>query len=309
VYALTKPEEQAQAEAGAAAAQPPQRGPDPWRIVALLPAMAAMGLAGLYGLGGLLWAAELSGADLDVGRTLPLVPLEQVLARGIGVALMAVALSPLVLLFALGMGWLDRRRDREIEVRDHALAHVEERVQKVQRARRLGQGDLADRLFAELKDDVEQIERTALKPPPLGRLIAALAGMAALLVSASWPTATVLVVLLVALLVWEIPMGRRLRLRPLPAACLTTGALVVLLLAATYLDPPPLPRVSVETAAGERVRGELVIQTGDGYHVTTGDRRMVAIPARAVVATRVHQVEHESDAVIELITGQELIPW
>jgi hypothetical protein len=75
--------------------------PSSERFVRWLPAVAALGLAGLYSVGALLTAASLRGAGLAVRDTLPLFSLEKLLARGISTLVGSVVL--LIALVLLGM--------------------------------------------------------------------------------------------------------------------------------------------------------------------------------------------------------------
>ena len=60
-------------------------------VATSLPAVAALLLGLLYALGALLTMADLSGAGLATQDTLPLIPITDLLARGIGVAVAAAA--------------------------------------------------------------------------------------------------------------------------------------------------------------------------------------------------------------------------
>jgi hypothetical protein len=72
---------------------PTLRTLDASRLMVLVPGVVALGLALLYSVGALLKTFELLDAGIDVTEALPLVPLEQVLARGIGTAAIAVIVA------------------------------------------------------------------------------------------------------------------------------------------------------------------------------------------------------------------------
>jgi hypothetical protein len=66
---------------------------DLWRLVALVPAVAAIGVAIPYGVGAVLWAAQVNGGGLAIGPVMSLVPLEQVLTRGVSTVAFAGAVA------------------------------------------------------------------------------------------------------------------------------------------------------------------------------------------------------------------------
>jgi hypothetical protein len=67
-------------------------------LLTALPGLAALLLGGLYALGALLTMADLRGQAINVHDALPLIPIEELLSRGIGTAVYAgVALGALVM--------------------------------------------------------------------------------------------------------------------------------------------------------------------------------------------------------------------
>jgi hypothetical protein len=93
----------------------------PW--LALLPGLAAIGLALLYGVGAILVVAQLIGAHLTVG-TLVLVPLEQILARGIGTVVVSSVVVPLLAVTAWSAVTAERRTERSISREKEASAEA-----------------------------------------------------------------------------------------------------------------------------------------------------------------------------------------
>jgi len=79
----------------------PPRG-DYTRLGALVGAAFAISVAALYAVGAVLRAAELLAADVDVREAVPLVPLEQILTRGMAEVLRGF-LSLLVLIPLIGV--------------------------------------------------------------------------------------------------------------------------------------------------------------------------------------------------------------
>jgi len=85
---------------------------DAARMFAVLPGVAAVGLALLYAVGAVEWVAEVNGERLAPGRVMPLVPLEQVLARGVSTVALAGAVG---LVVAPIVGWVLRWEEQRPE--------------------------------------------------------------------------------------------------------------------------------------------------------------------------------------------------
>jgi hypothetical protein len=82
-----------------------------WRIAVLLPGFAALGLGVLYAAGAVIKTGQLQDAELVVRDTLPLVPLEQILALGIGaIASSTLAVGSLVFLAGFYL-WATREQE------------------------------------------------------------------------------------------------------------------------------------------------------------------------------------------------------
>jgi hypothetical protein len=73
-----------------------------------VPALVALALAGVYALGAASAISQLNAADLDAAQVMPLIPIEQILARGIGgFATVAVLALPVGLLVGLAIFQLE----------------------------------------------------------------------------------------------------------------------------------------------------------------------------------------------------------
>jgi hypothetical protein len=80
----------------------------PRDLLVVVPGLAAVGLGLLYGTGAVIKSGQLRGSDLSVRDTLPLIPLEQILAVGIGTlvtSLLVVALFGALLWIYLDQRW------------------------------------------------------------------------------------------------------------------------------------------------------------------------------------------------------------
>jgi hypothetical protein len=62
----------------------PKMSLQPREVLVVVPGFAAFALGLLYGAGAVIKSGQLRGEDLNTRDTLPLVPLEQILAPGIG---------------------------------------------------------------------------------------------------------------------------------------------------------------------------------------------------------------------------------
>ncbi len=238
---------------------------NPERALLLLPGVAAFGLAVLYTLGAVLLSGELRGADLRISDALPLIPLEQVLARGIGTAVVVGLATPLFVLVFLAVEGLSRR------------ARAQPRASAVE---------------ADESSNVWLVGRL------VGYPISLASPLLLPLVSIAVVVCGVLALLLVESL-WEATISAR----SLFAAGAATVAFS--LLASGFFNPPPLADVSIEREHGTAAGGKLVAATGDSWYVAAGKGRIRAIPADQVRVATIRPVEdyERDESLLELVTG------
>ncbi|MDA0179947.1 hypothetical protein OJ997_06550 [Solirubrobacter phytolaccae] len=86
-----------------------------FEFIALIPAFAALSVGGMYVFGAGLKTAQLAAAGLTVSDTLPLIPLEQLLAAGIQAGLRALIVVAILATVAVAVGAFWTRRTRQLE--------------------------------------------------------------------------------------------------------------------------------------------------------------------------------------------------
>ncbi|MGN6190042.1 MAG: hypothetical protein ACTHOE_14200 [Conexibacter sp.] len=227
------------------------------RVLVALPAAVAVGLALLYSLGALLSAAELrnEGVELTVG--LRLIPLEQLLARGIGSA-MVIAAGVGLIAWLLPLLW---RLDR------HVAANEQRR-----REREVGASTADQRAVV--------------------WMLAVLCGVLATL---SLLFAPLFVAVVSAFFLGRLAWSFRVADRP-PRALPTAAAMFVFAAAAcigqAFANPRPLPSVTLTRAGGGTVRGKLVGVSSAGWYLTSRPKTVIAVPADQVALGRVELQPH-----------------
>lgn len=234
------------------------RGPSLEQVLVALPAAVALGLASLYTLGALLCAAELRHEGVELTNGLKLLPLEQVLARGIGSAI----------LIAAGVGltaWLIP-----------LLWHWDRQV-----ARRLAQTREQDP-SASVADHRAILFMTSVF---CGALAVALLLFAPILVA-------LVTAFFLVRLAWSFHST------DLPPRVLPTAAAMFVFAGAAcigqaFVNPRPLPEVSVTEAGRAVAHGRLVVISSDAWYVTNRVNRITAIPTSRVVATHVRLQPHK----------------
>jgi hypothetical protein len=225
-------------------------------VLALAPAVAAASVALLYTVGALLFSARILGTDLSPGDALTFVPLQQVLARGVGTVVAASIVIPSIGLSLWGVIHLDR-------------------LPIVRRERTRWS---AGRVLTLAVGVVLVIAGLLSMPPLIG------AGLGA--------TGVVLALL-----------GRARKPSPLAAYLALLSAALVLLVAAAFLDPSPLPRATIRLNNGSDLRGGLVVH-GDGtWVIASQPKRLTAVNDDDVVSVVVDEAEHRVRSTYEMITG------
>ncbi len=120
-------------------------------FLAGLPGIAALGLALLYAIGATIVTADLIGAGLSVGATLALIPLEQILARGVGTALLVSVVVPALVVALVMLALLEKRGRRRAEDEARAADELIEEFEQLGREANIPIGR-AQELVARLND-------------------------------------------------------------------------------------------------------------------------------------------------------------
>jgi hypothetical protein len=242
---------------------------DPWRLFALLPGVFAVGLAGLYAVGATLWVSEVNGADLDVGHVMPLIPLEQVLARGVGIVAVVGGLS----LIVSPVAWFILRS--QVVRGDGAERTRIDRTRGKHRA-------VVGLLFLVLMLLLALVA-------PLVVWLGVTLGFAAYYVA--W---------------WR---GAIREVMPLARLMTYTAAIgLVIILAQTWFDPGDLSSVRVVTDSRVALQGKLLVNTGDTWYVVTDEPRVIGIPADQVIRSKIAAEEGERHSAFGRLCGCEVVP-
>jgi hypothetical protein len=226
----------------------------------VVPGFAALGLAVLYGTGAVIKAGQLRGAHQNVRDTLPLVPLEQILALGIGTVITSL-LWVTVLTFAVYF-WVASRRPLKLGEVPPFLGF-------------LGPGG-------------SRLARIGFW---------AALGLAVLFLLA---TASVELFVTVAGLVVVGHALDRVQDRGRRYVVVLLAGYLFLLIAvragSAYFSPEPLPRATLTLHSGARqTEGTLLVSTSDAWYLARTENTFVSVPrarvTSAVVRSRKHQKE------------------
>lgn len=241
------------------------------RVFKLAPAAVAFGLALIYILGAIAAGSEFDGAGVDPRDAVPLLSLQQILARGIGLLIRPSTMLSL-LLFVLGLGALLAGVDR-----------VEALKRELQNRAPGAGGQGANR------------SRNRVRGRPKAAIASGLVGAAMMLIGLfifplnQLPGALgmVLILSLAGIFYERAPAGRR------PHSGFLVGALVLALVVAlgvtAYTDPTPTPRVAVHRVNGRTtVRGSLITHNDSTWYLFEHDTNEIrALPDTVVDSTTV----------------------
>jgi hypothetical protein len=284
---------------------------EPKRLgVNFLPVMFAGVLALLYAVGAFLKTSELHGAGISVRDALPLVPIPQLLARGIGATTSAFPFWLLLVLTSAILyaeaHFLESRSDRRMEDLEQRFARSDQLVDEHERLKEaMESGDLMARVRARaiLKEWGQMIDDIK---PSRARFIGAFALAAAyVLVGYAILPPIMMSALTVGSVLGTSTRGRFSR----PVRILLMWSVVgIAFLINTFAEPQPLAPVTLHQASGAELRGELITSTGDTWYITGAGHSIVAIRANSVVRAQVdNQRQRRWKSGFELI-GFRRIP-
>jgi hypothetical protein len=258
------------------------------RMLLAVPGLAALGLGGIYALGALAYYGQFREAGLDAIQAMPLVPVNQLLGRGIGVAtsqfFQAVVFIVLTAIVGAAIGL--RQIRSEIQGSDHSSPG--------------GEGENSD----ETNEGWWRRHLSWALIALLGLIVAVL------LVAYSWRQCAVLFVgfvaevVVIGLLVWRRLKedanwnGFDVRVYAAGLLAFVTGAAI----AGSFLTPSPLPETIVRTSSGKSVEGHLVMEDDSSYVVELPDSVLISLPAARVRSALTHyrSSPHEPTAVESL---------
>jgi hypothetical protein len=250
---------------------PANRGSTASRALALATTAAAIFLGCLYALGAVLIAGQMHDVHLPLRDVLPLVPLPQMLGRGMSVLLSSPALLVVALLLFSVQFASASFVDSLVE---HYGPTYKELSQLKHRVLAMEEGPDRRHFLKRIKE----VER---RLPPVFRVrtqaIMVVLGTIALIFGSTLAELGFVIAAGAFLL---LGVFRVLRAR---LAVLGFVSLVALgLLVASFYYPQHLPRASIVTLDGRSVSGTLVVQTGNTFYLSTRPRHMIAIPSSEV---------------------------
>jgi hypothetical protein len=285
-------------------------------IGAVLPGIAAAFGGALYAIGASVWSAQLRDAGLVVHDALPIVPLSQLLSRGIDTALRFGAIVALAAL-AFGAGlYVDNRRHRARHARGSLwvppLPWALEAAQARQLQRPPGHAT-AVRLMTVIRRGPDWLAGMALACL-LGALLCLMAislvGISYVLALAPWPVVAVLIPVTTvnALgLARAIRTGRARRYFIISQAW-SFGAIVVASLLLALIFPEPLPRVRVDIVGGRPIRGTLITETDQVLFVGTARKRFMGVPMAKVQTISAESRKRQPErSLFEVVSGHPCV--
>jgi hypothetical protein len=240
-------------------------------VLTLLPGLAALGAGVLYAAGAVVKSGQLRDAGLNVRDTLPLVPLQQLLALGIGVVVTSL-LWFVVFAFLLWvyLGPMSGFKDQEpltVGPRTHLFARIFGYLWLP-----LGAGIVLHEFW--IRPFFTAIVTTA------GLLLAAFAGQS--------------------------HRGRRYVM-----TVLTVYFAIVIFAntASAYVSPEPLPRADIETFSGEKISASLIVTDGGYWYVSTAKHRFRAIPTSEVQRAAMHSAKRTRPRPVLKVVWHEIRSW
>jgi hypothetical protein len=243
-------------------------------VFGALPGVAAVGLTLLYAVGAMLWVAELQGVPVSVVDAMPLVPLEQILSRGIGTVILVTVILPIFGMMIIAAPLIEAR--------------VEARLDELDRS-----------------PEPEKAQRDYRRKLRRNRLIMNLVLLVAVLnVPPVWAAGTLLFVGAVR---WLMPRVEAPSLRALFAALLVSGLVVALVDA--FVDPRPRPTARLMLVGTAAIEGPLVVATDATWYVAPDEERIDAVPVRQIRAVRLSTPPRDRDSLLELVGLGGLTPF
>lgn len=247
-----------------------------------VPVLTAAFVGLLYAVGALIKTTQLEGADLSVGDTLPLVPIQQLLNIGIGAAVKAGVLVPMLLLAGLAFRQVEaisEKRLRELDKRER------EALSRLQAAH-----ERADKLRI-VEEQVEHLDGELQRAEVRVRRSGYALALAALGMVLTVPLPFVAIALPMTLIFAQFisPRGSSRAPNSVTARAVTATvvALVCLAAADSYLYPQRLPHVALAQEHATEISGELIVATDSRWYVKLRNGEYLAIPSSLVLSSRI----------------------
>lgn len=257
----------------------------------MLPGMAAAGLGALYATGALVKAGQLRAEDLPLRDTLPLVPLEQILATGIGTVVSSVLIVAIYASASLVYLWI-----YAADADGHA-AKAEERKRVAETP-----ATLATEETPPAQPESEEAARGGFHRLDSARAFGSffvrwmLLPANTVLAFAVFPVFYAVIITAGAFMPYVAANYAR-RGRRAVVLLVTVYFVLVLtcLIANTYFFPDPLPEAELRLRNGAVERGTLVVSTGNAWFITMTDRTYRMVPSDRVAAAIVRSRPERED--------------
>lgn len=236
-------------------------------LLQIIPALVALGLGCIYAFGAISVLGQFESADLDALQTLPLVPIDQILARGIGsITQVAILSLPVALFGAVGVFRWDE--------------------------------EAASRARSKSKDSAPE-GQTRTMPNRLLLLLMLLIVGALLFVPSDFLTILVfgLASMGVAIRVVRkrlLAEGRLWRTQAFVAGY--TAFVLVATASGSLVRSAPLPEASLRLERGGMLNGGLVASTGSTWYLAREDGEVLGVPTENVVRSEITYLDPETDS-------------
>lgn len=211
-----------------------------------IPALVALGLGGIYALGAVSVIGQLQSEDLQTAQIMPLVPIDQILARGIGaITSVGVLAFPVGLIMALGIFQFE------------SFSSGRKKAEPGSPSESSG------------------IQFPSSWPTPIILIVAILFAPGDYLTIALFGLITMFVIIDTV----RKAMIRRGKDNWRPTAFLGGyfGFMLVATLMGSVVRPAPLPRVVLDPREGPPIRGSLVVSTSANWYIAQADGRIVTV--------------------------------
>jgi hypothetical protein len=250
----------------------------PARVLSAVTGVAALAVGFLYSVGAVLIAGQLRTTEIATRDVLPVVPLPQMLGRGMSVLLGSFGLAvALVFLAAVGIFLGQRHESTWRRVVGH-IKEVHEELDSIREDALRDNEEQRQKVLA----DVDAL-RKRIPPAPSRGLTGGLrrgfiafqvvVGLA--LVFVAPPAATAFIVVAVGL-IFLLILGS-----PIPVYLAAGGSWLALwggLLMTSFYYPQPLAAVTLTTTGGAEHTGRLIVQSGDTLYVSERPKQMTLFP-------------------------------
>jgi len=257
-----------------------------------LPAFIGLTLGCVYALGAISVFGQLYAADVSPSQMLWLVPLEQMLARGIASLIPVASYLALLFVFLYGLRYLMIRM--EAQRKERRPKEVTLDSDKPPSSNRLIKGLKRFEAFPEQKPLVWALIIfliiASMAPPllMLALLLALLGGV-------------VIVTTLGLHYNWSSSADSDKTFVVWMISVTLCGAI-----AASFLQANPLPDVSLTLRSGECINGGLVLDAGDTWYVKTHSDHVAAIPSRNVLVSHVRLLDRPiEESALNFLTGRK----